>query len=45
MSTLYPFILNQWILGKDEIYVQNAQTKGYITTEEATTILATPQAV
>lgn len=45
MSSLYNFILNQWILGKDETYVENAFTKGYITEEEKITILATPQAV
>ncbi|WP_170110116.1 hypothetical protein [Peribacillus acanthi] len=45
MSRLYNFILNQWIMGKDETYVQNALAKGYITQEEAVTILATPQAV
>jgi hypothetical protein len=45
MSRLYPFILNMWIMGKDESYVQNALTKGYITTEESQIILATPKAV
>lgn len=45
MSPLYNFILNQWILGKDEAYVNNALTKKYITKEEAVNILATPQAV
>ena len=45
MSPYYNFILNQWIMGKDETYVRNAETKGYITAEEAETILATPQAV
>ncbi|MDQ0414578.1 hypothetical protein J2S25_002787 [Mesobacillus stamsii] len=43
MSRLYPFILNMWIMGKDEIYVNNAAVKGYITEEEKITILATPK--
>ncbi len=43
MSRLYPFILNMWIMGKDEAYVNNAFAKGYITVEEKDTILATPQ--
>lgn len=45
MSLLYKFILNQWIMGKDESYVNNAVAKGYITQDEANTILATPKAV
>lgn len=45
MSRLYPFILNMWVMGKDESYVRNAQSKGYITTEETDTILATPQGI
>lgn len=45
MSPLYNFILNQWKLGKDETYVQNAVSKGYITSEEQFTIQETPKAV
>lgn len=45
MSRLYPFILNMWIMGKDESYVENAFSKGYITEEEKEAILATPKAV
>ena len=44
MSRLFPFILNNWILGKDESYVNNAYVKLYITLGEKATILATPQA-
>lgn len=44
MSRLYPFILNMWIMGKDEAYVDNAYKKDYITLDEKTMILATPQA-
>lgn len=43
MSRLYPFILNMWILGKDETYVNAALAKGYITTDERDAILVTPQ--
>ena len=43
MSRLYPFILNMWIMGKDEIYVTNAFSKGYITDYEKGLILVTPQ--
>ncbi|MBP1926835.1 hypothetical protein J2Z76_002705 [Sedimentibacter acidaminivorans] len=43
MSRLYPFILNMWIMGKNEIYVNNAFSKGYINEEEKQTILATPK--
>lgn len=43
MSRLYPFILNMWIMGKDETYVNNALSKGYITSEERDTSLATPK--
>lgn len=43
MSRLYPFILNMWIMGKDEVYVNNAYDKGYITESEKQTILATPK--
>ncbi|BDG48760.1 XkdX family protein [Parageobacillus sp. KH3-4] len=43
---MYQFILNQWILGKyTETQVQNAVAKGYITQEQADTILATPKIV
>lgn len=45
MSRLYPFILNMWVMGKDEVYVENAFSKGYITQEEKETILATPKVV
>lgn len=44
MSPLFNFIKNQWIMGKDETYVNNAFLKGYITEEEKQIILATPQA-
>ncbi len=43
MSRLYPFILNMWIMGKDEAYVNNALAKVYITAVERDAILATPQ--
>jgi hypothetical protein len=43
MSRLYPFILNMWVMGKDEIYVNNALRLGYITEGEKEIILATPQ--
>jgi hypothetical protein len=43
MSRLYLFLLNQWKLGKDEIYVNNALEKGYITAEEKELILTVPQ--
>ena len=43
MSRLYPFILNMWIMGKDEVYVNNALRLGYITEDERDMILATPQ--
>lgn len=43
MSRLYPFILGQWKLGKDEAYVNNALFKTYITVDEKDLILATPQ--
>lgn len=32
-------------MGKDETYIENAFSKGYITEAEKETILATPQAV
>ena len=43
MSRLYPFILNMWLMGKDETYVNNALEKGYITKDEKAMILATLQ--
>lgn len=43
MSRLYPFILNMWIMGKDEAYANSAFEKGYITETEKQTILATPK--
>ncbi len=43
MSQLYPFILNMWIMGKDEAYVNKALSKGYISEPEKNMILATPQ--
>ena len=43
MSRLYPFILSMWIMGKDEVYVNNALRLGYITEDEREMILATPQ--
>jgi hypothetical protein len=43
---MYQFILNQWILRKyTETQVQNAVVKGYITQEQADTILTTPKIV
>lgn len=42
-SRLYSFILNQWIIGKDETYVNSAFEKGYIAQVEKETILSTPQ--
>ncbi|UKS27207.1 hypothetical protein LOZ80_38105 [Paenibacillus sp. HWE-109] len=42
----FEFLLNQWILGNlVETKVQTAVTKGYITTEQANAILATPKSV
>lgn len=43
MSKLYPFILNMWKMGKDEVYVNTACEKGYITELEKDKILATPK--
>lgn len=44
MSKCYDFILIQWQLKVfSNINVQNAVNKGYITQDEANTILATPQ--
>jgi len=41
---LYNFVLNMWIMKNfTQAQVQTCVTKGYITQEEATTILATPQ--
>lgn len=41
---MYNFILNQWILRKyDENNIANCVTKGYITQEQANTILAMPK--
>lgn len=34
-----------WIRGKDEMYINNAFSKGYITEEEKDSILATPKAL
>lgn len=42
---MYQFLLNQWILRKITAErIQTAVTKGFITQEEANTILETPQA-
>lgn len=43
MSRLYPFILNNWLMGKDETYVNDALEKKYITEEERLAILKTPK--
>lgn len=44
MSKCYQFILIQWQLKVFAVNnVQNALNKGYITQDEANTILATPQ--
>lgn len=43
MSRLYGFILNMWVMGKDEDYVNRALEKGYITEDERNLILLTPQ--
>jgi len=41
---MYNFILNQWILrAYDETNIANCVTKGYITQDQANTILSTPQ--
>lgn len=37
MSRLYPFILNMWIMEKDEAHVNNAFQKDYITEDEKQT--------
>jgi hypothetical protein len=43
---MYNFILNQWIMGKyTTTQIQNCVTKGYITQDQANTILATQKAV
>lgn len=40
---MYDFLYYMWILGKaDESKIQYAVTKGYITQEQANTILSTP---
>lgn len=43
MSRLYPFILNMWVMGKDEQYVETAFNKGYITEDERDAIFSTPK--
>lgn len=41
----YPFYLNMWIMKKvTEAQLALAVTKGYLTDEERTMIIATPQA-
>mgnify|MGYP001447807423 CR=1 FL=1 len=41
---MYAFLLNMWIMKKvDEVYLQGQVTKGRITQEEYTMIVATPQ--
>jgi hypothetical protein len=41
---MYNFILNQWILrAYNETNIANCVTKGYITQDQANTILATQQ--
>ncbi|MFT8350087.1 hypothetical protein [Clostridium saccharoperbutylacetonicum] len=41
---MYNFILNQWIMCKYTFSnIQNCINKGYITQEQANTVLATPQ--
>lgn len=41
---MYDFVLNQWIMKKfDTAKVQLCATKGYITQDQANTILATQQ--
>jgi hypothetical protein len=43
---MYNLLLNLWIMNRiSETNIQNAVTKGYITQEQADTILATPKAV
>lgn len=43
---MYQFLLNLWIMNRiNETNIQNAVNKGFITQEEANTILATPKAV
>ncbi|CAM4014876.1 hypothetical protein P9223_06825 [Geobacillus stearothermophilus] len=43
---MYQFLLNLWIMNRiTETNIQNAVNKGFITQEEANTILATPKAV
>lgn len=44
MSRYYNFVLYQWqIRAWDQTNVQNAVTRGFITQNEASAILATPQ--
>lgn len=45
MSRLYPFILSMWIMGRGELYVNNALLKDYITEAEHDKILATPKII
>lgn len=41
---MYGFLLNMWIMGKiEDAYLSVQVTKGRITEEEKTMILATPQ--
>lgn len=42
----YDFLLNQWILGNlTQSQVQNAVTKGFLSQEQANSIIATPKSV
>lgn len=43
MSRLYQFVLNNWIMGKNEEYINSAFEKEYITETEKEKILETPQ--
>lgn len=41
---MYSFLLNMWIMKKiDEAYLETQVSKGRITAEEKTVIVATPQ--
>jgi hypothetical protein len=41
---MYGFILNMWVMSRiDTVKVKSYITKGFITQEEASVILATPQ--
>lgn len=43
---MYQFLLNLWVMNRiTETNIQNAVAKGFITQEQADTILATPKAV